>query len=158
MTALLNKVVITNRCQAWLPTTTPKDLPTFLFLKSDYRISSNTCPGVYFLPDSVDPELKRDPLLNGTGAYKPLVYTTGKFIDDVIDSMASEGSDSYEKRSVIRGHHLYKSVWTPFTGEELVVKAEDGNKHDEAEHAVSVMKAVSSGTSLARSPESHGSS
>ena len=141
MTALPNKVVITNRYQAWLPTNTPKDLPTFLYLKSDYRISSNTCPGVYFLPDSVDPEFKRDPLLNGTGFINHLyIYTTGKFIDDVIDSMASEGSDSYEKTSVIRGHHIYKSVWTPFIGEELVVKAEDGNEHDEAEHAVAVMK------------------
>ena len=49
--------------------------------------------------------------------------------------MASEGSDSYEKMSVIRGHHIYKSVWIPFIGEELVVEAEDSNKH-----AVAVMK------------------
>ena len=49
--------------------------------------------------------------------------------------MASEGSDSYEKTSVIRGHHIYKSVWIPFIGEELVVEAEDGNKS-----AVAVMK------------------
>ena len=103
-----------------------------------YRISSNTRLGVYFLPDSVDPALKRDRLLNGTGIYKPLVYTTAKFIDDVIDSMASEGSDSYEKTSMIRGHHIYKSTWTPFIWEELVVKAEAGNEHDE--HAVAVMK------------------
>ena len=52
--------------------------------------------------------------------------------------MASEGSDSYEKTSVIRGHHIYKSVWTPFIGEELVVEAEDGNEHDK--NAVAVMK------------------
>ena len=45
--------------------------------------------------------------------------------------MASEGSDSYEKTSVIRGHHIYKSVWIPFIGEELVVEAEDSNEHDE---------------------------
>ena len=35
---------------------------------------------------------------------------------------------------MIRGHHIYKSVWTPFIGEELVLEAEDGN-----EHAVAVM-------------------
>ena len=52
--------------------------------------------------------------------------------------MASEGSDSYEKTSVIRGHHIYKSVWIPFIGEELIVEAEDGNEHKE--HAVAVMK------------------
>ena len=49
--------------------------------------------------------------------------------------MASEGSKSYEKTSFIRGHDIYKFVWTPFIGEELVVPAEDGNKH-----AVAVIK------------------
>ena len=40
--------------------------------------------------------------------------------------------------SVNRGHHtciIYKSIWTPFIGEELVVEAEESN-----EHAVAVMK------------------
>ena len=32
---------------------------------------------------------------------------------------------------------MYKTVWTPFIGEELPLKAEDGNSHDE--HAVAVM-------------------
>ena len=36
-----------------------------------YCISSNTRPGVYFFPYFVDPALKRDRLLNGTGVYKP---------------------------------------------------------------------------------------
>ena len=103
-----------------------------------YRISSSTRPGVYFPSDFVDPALERDWLLNGTGTYKALVYTIAKFVDDVIDSMASEGSDNYEKTSVISGHHIYKSVWTPSIEEELVVKAEDGNKH--YKHAVAVMK------------------
>ena len=42
---------------------------------------------------------------------------TTKFIDGVIDSIASEGSDNYEKTSVIRGHHIYKSFWILFIGE-----------------------------------------
>ena len=42
-----------------------------------YRISSNTHPGVYFPQDSVDPVLKRDRLLNGTGVYKQLTYLSG---------------------------------------------------------------------------------
>ena len=25
----------------------------------------------------------------------------------------------YEKESVVRGHHIYKTVWTPVIGEEL---------------------------------------
>ena len=53
---------------------------------------------------------------------------TAKFIDNVIDSIASEGSNSYEKTSVIRRHHIYKPVWTLFIWEELGVKAEDGNE------------------------------
>ena len=52
--------------------------------------------------------------------------------------MASQCSDSYEKMSVIRGHHIYKSIWTPIIGEELVLEAQDDNKHDK--HAVGVMK------------------
>ena len=50
--------------------------------------------------------------------------------------MASQESrETYEKASVIRGHHVYKTVWTPFIGQELSLKAEDGNAH-----AVAVMK------------------
>ena len=30
--------------------------------------------------------------------------------------------------SVIRGHHVYKFVWTPFIGEILSLGAEDGMK------------------------------
>ena len=52
--------------------------------------------------------------------------------------MASEGSESCEKTSVIRGHHIYKSVWIPFIGEELVVEAKDSNEHDK--NAVAVKK------------------
>ena len=53
--------------------------------------------------------------------------------------MASQGSvseDRHEEASVIRGHHVYKSVWTPEVGEEL--STEDGNEHDK--YAVAVIK------------------
>ena len=46
----------------------------------------------------------------------------------------------WTKTSVVRGHHVYKTVWTPSVGETLTVKAEDGNNHDK--HAVAVMKEV----------------
>ena len=36
----------------------------------------------------------------------------------------SMASQTYEKASVIRGHHVYKAVWAPFIGEELPLKAE----------------------------------
>ena len=28
----------------------------------------------------------------------------------------------YEKESVVRGHHVYKAIWTPVIGEELEVR------------------------------------
>ena len=50
-------------------------------------------------PASLDPALKRDQLLNGTGVYKPLydcrIYWWR------FDSMASKASEIYEKTSVI---------------------------------------------------------
>lgn len=40
--------------------------------------------------------------------------------------------------SVVRGHHIYKNVWTPVIGEELTVLPEESNTHDP--HAVVVGK------------------
>ena len=39
--------------------------------------------------------------------------------------MASLGSyhESYQKVSVVRGHHIYKVVWTPEVGEVLQVRS-----------------------------------
>ena len=53
-----------------------------------------------------------------------------------VSADASLGSDYYEKASVVKGHHVYKAVWTPFLGEELSVQPEDHNDHDE--HAIAV--------------------
>ena len=44
----------------------------------------------------------------------------------------------YEKESVVRGHHVYKVIWTPVIGEELEVRTKDDNDHDQ--HAVAVVK------------------
>ena len=54
--------------------------------------------------------------------------------------MASQGppDSRFVKSSVVRGHHVYKAVWIPALREELIVKAEDGNAHDE--HAMAVVK------------------
>ena len=41
-------------------------------------------------------------------------------------------------RSIVRGHHIYKSVWTPYIGEMLPVQEELDNEHDS--YAVSVQK------------------
>ena len=41
--------------------------------------------------------------------------------------------------SVIRGHHIFKEIWTPYTGEILLVRKEAGNVHDR--RAVALLKA-----------------
>ena len=43
---------------------------------------------------------------------------------------AHMASDKYEKASVVKGHHVYKSIWTPVIGQELQFKPEDDNEHD----------------------------
>ena len=37
----------------------------------------------------------------------------------------------YKKASVVKGHYIYKSVWTPVIGEELYIytKLEEHNEH-----------------------------
>ena len=42
--------------------------------------------------------------------------------------MAHSQIDSFEIASCIRGHHVYKQVWTPNVGGKLVVKRETGNQ------------------------------
>ncbi len=43
-----------------------------------------------------------------------------------------------EINSIIRGHHVYKQVWTPFLGEIVSLHHESENNHDS--HAVAIMK------------------
>ena len=40
--------------------------------------------------------------------------------------------------TVVRGHHVYKDIWTSFIGEELSCQREDGNVQDM--YAVAVIK------------------
>ena len=44
---------------------------------------------------------------------------------------------TYDKSSVVKGHHIYKFVWTPVIGQELNTKLEEDNGQDK--HAVAVM-------------------
>ena len=53
-------------------------------------------------------------------------------------SQCSSSTGTFSIRSVIRGHHIYKMVWTPYVGEELILKTEDTNLYDK--HAVAAMK------------------
>ena len=45
---------------------------------------------------------------------------------------------SYEVRSVIRGYHVYKSIWTPVIRERLQMRMDKRNEYDPT--AVSVVK------------------
>ena len=38
--------------------------------------------------------------------------------------------EEFEITSVVRGHHVYKTIWTPVVGEMLLLKTEDNNEHD----------------------------
>ena len=45
--------------------------------------------------------------------------------------MASQSSSaSIMLESVVRGHHIYKRIWTPVLGEKLQIKIEEDNHHD----------------------------
>ena len=46
--------------------------------------------------------------------------------------MTMAGERSYfSGESVVKGHHVYKHIWTPEIGEKLSVKKEPGNVHDD---------------------------
>ena len=38
--------------------------------------------------------------------------------------------EEYTMESVVRGHHVYKSIWYPLLGEQLRLEIEEGNGHD----------------------------
>ena len=44
----------------------------------------------------------------------------------------------YLKESVVRGHHVFKRIWTPVVGEILAVDVESGNAEDRYAVAVSI--------------------
>ena len=51
----------------------------------------------------------------------------------------SDSDSVLEFDSVVRGHHIYKAVWTPVIDETLQVAQEGTNEHDE--YAVAITKA-----------------
>ena len=45
--------------------------------------------------------------------------------------MASQSADGlYVMESVVRGHHVYKRIWTPCVGEQLQLKHEEDSSND----------------------------
>ena len=49
---------------------------------------------------------------------------------------------SFSIHSVVRGHHVYKNIWTPYVGEMLVLQREIGNVHDRFAVAVTAQPAA----------------
>ena len=46
-------------------------------------------------------------------------------------AIASENAGNlYVMESVVRGHHVYKRIWTPRVGEQLQLKHEEGDSND----------------------------
>ena len=56
----------------------------------------------------------------------------------IVGVMATQTEETFSIISVVRGHHVFKSVRTPLLGECLSVRSETGNNHDK--YAVSVVK------------------
>ena len=54
------------------------------------------------------------------------------FEEGVLGEMALESvrASTYKWCSVVRGHHVYKEVWTPVLGEELAVKKKENNGYN----------------------------
>ena len=48
--------------------------------------------------------------------------------------------EEFSLESVIRCHHVYKTIWTPVSGELLEVMVEEGNSEDE--YAVGIYKST----------------
>ena len=53
-------------------------------------------------------------------------------------SLGASDASTFSLESVVRGHHVYKRVWTPFIGEQLTLKHEEDNANDW--RAVAVIK------------------
>ena len=51
--------------------------------------------------------------------------------------MASQTASVYVLESIVRGHHVYKRMWTPHLGEQLRIQSEE-NENDP--RAVAVLK------------------
>ena len=65
-------------------------------------------------------------------------HTQKNTLEYVVDSSNCIAMDSTTIESCVRGHHIYKAIWDPFEGEELVCHKEENNSHDP--YAVAVMK------------------
>ena len=73
-----------------------------------------------------DPAFKR---VRQTPAFIPWMATMAG---------TSTSCSVYDFDSIVRGHHVYKTIWTPVIYETLQVAREDMNEHDE--YAVAITR------------------
>lgn len=50
---------------------------------------------------------------------------------------SQEELEEHMHQSMIRGHHIYRDIWSPYTGERLTLQHEDSITHDR--HAVCLL-------------------
>ena len=88
-------------------------------------------------PDTEDPRLWAPNLAQGSpiklASFSCLVAASHSWIIN----MDSE-REHFCLESTVRGHHVYKSTWTPLLGQVLQTSTESGNEHDR--FAVAVTK------------------
>ena len=54
----------------------------------------------------------------------------------------TEETESCTLESAVRGHHVYKTTWSPAIGQVLQVRAEDSNAYDIAANLDSLLVGV----------------
>ena len=67
----------------------------------------------------------------------PSVHSCPTSVYCIVGVMATQTEETFSIVSVVRGHHVYKSVWTPLLRDRLSVRSETVNNH---KYAVSVVK------------------
>jgi len=60
----------------------------------------------------------------GLGLSERLLESTAESINEIEVSKSKKSMDVFEMESCVRGHHIYKQIWTLFVGEELTCTRE----------------------------------
>ena len=103
-----------------------------------YSISSIKCPGIDFFSKDCLPGIYLRPAFIGGRRLFIIVDEASAFPNQPTHMVSKYASKSYQKASVVKGHYVYKVIWTPTIDEELPLKSEDDNEHNE--YAIAVMK------------------
>ena len=108
-----------------------------------YRIVLNRLPGFYFVQEGFEPGVNATPAFNRDRRLIETALNEENLLrganHNISRVMSMAGEQTYfSKESVVRGHYVYKHIYTPGIGEELSVEKEPGNLRDN--FTVSVVK------------------